>query len=100
MQSVSPRSSTVDSPNWRQTYEVILNEEVSSSEEFKSDFSINGTPMGSNWRVDSIVGSKLEWIVEAVLFEDYGYQLQVGDKIAICSISRRVGSEWIEVWTA
>lgn len=100
MQSVSPSSSTYDSPDWSQTFEAVLNEEVSSSEMFKMDLSINGTPMGADWYPMGDVGKKIVWSVDAGIIELYGYQLQVGDRIAICSISRKVDDEWVEVWTA
>lgn len=100
MQSVSPSSSTYNSPDWNQIFEAVLNEEVSSSEIFKMDLSINGTPMGVDLYPMREPGKKIVWDIDAELIEMYGYQLQVGDKIAVCSISRKVGDKWIEVWTA
>lgn len=100
MRSVSPSSSTYDSPDWRQDFEAVLNEEVSPSEMFKMDLSINGTPMGVDLYPRGDAGKKIVWGVDAELIELYGYQLQVGDRIAMCSISRMVDDEWVEVWTA
>lgn len=100
MKSVSPSSSTYNSPDWSQTFEAVLNEEVSSSEIFKMDLSINGTPLGADLYPMGDVGKKIFWSVDAEIIGIYGYQLQVGDRIAMCSISRKVDGEWIEVWSA
>lgn len=100
MRSVSPSSSTYDSPNWKQTFEAVLNEEVSPLETFKMDLSINGTPMGADMFPKGDVGKKIVWDVDAELVELYGHQLQVGDRVAICSISQEVDGKWIEVWTS
>lgn len=100
MQSVSPNSSTVDSDNWRQTFVASLNEEVSISDEFYASFALNGSPMTGRYYVDSVQSTSLRWNVQAILFEDYGYQIQVGDVISIYSIFRHVGDDWVKVWSA
>lgn len=56
--------------------------------------------MGDDWYPMGDVGKKIVWSVDAEIIEIYGHQLQVGDRIAICSISRKVDGEWVEVWTA
>lgn len=77
-----------------------LNEEVRTSDEFYASFALNGSPMEGKYNVDVVQSTSLRWGVEAVLFEDYGYQIQVGDVISISSIFRYVGDDWVEIWTA
>ena len=99
MLSVSPSYSTYNSPDWSQTFVAVLNEEVSPSEIFKMDLSINGTPMGADFYPMGDAGKKIVWSLDDEIVELYGYQLQVGDRIAMCSISRMVDGEWVEVWS-
>lgn len=100
MRSVSPTSSTVDSADWMQTFVASLNEEVSVTDGFYALFALNGSPMEGRQNVDIVQPTSLIWNMQIILFEDYGYQIQVGDVISLYSIFRRVGGDWVKVWTA
>lgn len=100
MQSVSPSSSTVESAEWREKFVATLGQDVSLGDEFSADFSKNGTPMGEKVYGDVSTTRSVDWGVSSESFEDYGVQVQVGDKISITSIFRMIDGDWVEVWTA
>ena len=55
--------------------------------------------MGADFYPMGDAGKKIVWSLDVGIIELYGYQLQVGDRIAMCSISRMVDGEWVEVWS-